>query len=197
MRGGSVFVQRGMNGVGTLGERALQATAGAADDDALAFTETYRRVGPRGYRLALAITGDAALAEDLLQEAFVRVWRRRARLRAPEALDGYLLAAVRHLACDHRRREETAGRALGQVRLLAARRVDGDEGPDPERVARAVARLPEAQREVVTLRVIEGLPAREVARCVGAPEGTVHSRLRYALDKLRDLLAVAPEARRD
>ena len=150
------------------------------------FADVYRRLGPSSYRLALAITGDPAAAEDAVQEAFVRVWRRRGNLASPTRLDGYLHRAVRNAALDQRRRTK-ARDTLAQGAALLIRTADAS-GSEPEQVAESLLRLPVEQREVVLLRVYEGLPFKEVAARVGAPLGTVHSRFRYAMERLRALL---------
>lgn len=150
------------------------------------FEDLFQRVAPALYAQACALLGGRAGAEDLVQEAFVRVWRQRARLREPERLEGYLATAVRNLAFDQLRRRQT--RARGD--LLAARpeRIEEPHRPDLERIDAALRELPPEQREVVVLRVQAGLPFAEVALRTGAPLGTVHSRYRYALTRLRELL---------
>lgn len=155
------------------------------------FAEVYRDVGPSLYRLALAICGDAAAAEDVVQEAFVRVWRRRGRLRDSACLSGYLYRTARNLARDHCRRLKAKGKALEGVAVLLRPAEGQAEAPDVERISKALFALPVDQREVVFLRVYEGLAFKEVAERTGAPQGTVHSRFRYAMERLRTLLEVS------
>ena len=153
------------------------------------FADVYRDAGASLYRLALAICGDAPTAEDVVQEAFVRVWRRRARMHDSSRLTGYLYRTVRNLARDHRRRLESQGKALEGVANLL-RPAENAEGPDVERITQSLFALPTEQREVVFLRVYEGLSFKDVAERTGAPAGTVHSRFRYAMERLRTLLEV-------
>ena len=147
----------------------------------------YQRVGDALYGLALAITGEPQAAEDLTQEAFVQVWRRRARLRSPDELDGYLLQAARNLARNYvRRRQETSVVLSDHARLA----VPLDEGSEAgvaraEVVSAALAQLPPKQREVVLLRVYDGLPFGELADRLGIPLGTAQSRFRLALQRMR------------
>jgi RNA polymerase sigma-70 factor (ECF subfamily) len=158
--------------------------------DSSFLAEVYERVGASLFRLALSITGEPASAEDAVQEAFVRVWRRRACLSEPARLDGYLHRAARNAALDQVRRGKSREK-LAEGAALLVRPVGADaDGPDPERIAAALMKLPLEQREVVLLRVYDGLPFKEVAARVGAPEGTVHSRYRYAMERLRALLEV-------
>lgn len=154
------------------------------------FADAYRGAGESLYRLALAICGDRPAAEDVVQEAFVRVWRRRGRLRDSSRLTGYLYRTVRNLARDHRRRLESRGKALEGVAGLLRPASGREDGPDAERISKALFALPVEQREVVFLRVYEGLPFKDLAERVDAPLATVHSRFRYAMERLRTLLEV-------
>lgn len=168
---------------------------GGAGDEALG--PVFRRLRAGLYAQALAIVCDPAAAEDVVQDAFVRVWRRRDRLDDLRQLDGYLFTAVRNLALDHQRRGAREG-----ARLLAAAPAAGGEprrdGPDVERIDRALQGLPPEQREVVVLHVHLGLSFAEVAQRTGAPLGTVHSRYRYAMTRLRERLGpLAPGREED
>ncbi len=157
------------------------------DDVRLAagFAALVERAGARLVGLALALgAGDRAAAEDVVQEALARVWRRRRALAAPEALDGYVVAAVRNLALNRRERREVEARALERQAATAPDPAVGGEA-DAERVARALSRLPDERREVVVLRVYEGLEFKAIAARVGAALGTIHSRYRLALERLR------------
>lgn len=148
-------------------------------------TASYQRACKQGYRLALALTGDPSQSEDLVQEVFLRVLRRRERIRLP-TLDAYVTRAVRNAAYDFLRRRQTAKVTSAQVDTAVA--PGPATHPDTHAVAGALSALPPEQREVVHLRVYEGHSCQEVARLTGVPLGTVHSRYRYAIAKLRDLL---------
>lgn len=151
-------------------------------------TALWRRSGRAAWRLAVLILADPAAADDVLQEAFARLSARACALTEPGALDGYLWRTVRHLALDLRERARAGERALAQRAHAELWRRAGEAepvGPELEELAAAMAELPLEQREVVLLRVWEGLSFPEVAARVGVPEGTVHSRFRYALTRLR------------
>ncbi len=176
--------------------------AAVADDDP--FTALFRRAGPAAYRLALAITGDAAAAADLVQEAFVRVLSRaggEATSDDGRPLDGLLHRTARNLALDHLRRRKVASDGARTAALLRGPVVGPDGSADAGGFARldaalvseALMDLPVEQREVVVLRVWEGLPFPEVAARVEAPLGTVHSRFRYAMERLRGRFGAARE----
>lgn len=162
------------------------------EDDEL--TALFRRAGPAAFRLVLAITGDAAAAEDLVQEAFVRVLARGHGAADDErSRDGLLHRTARNLALDHLRRRKVQTDGARTVALLRARDGGGGgfEGLDAALASEVVMELPVEQREVVVLRVWEGLSFPEVAARVEAPLGTVHSRFRYAMERLRARLGAA------
>ena len=159
-----------------------------APDDG--FEALYARVGDTAYRLALTLLRDGPAAEDVVQEAFLRVFGRREALTPP--LDAYLLRTVRNLALDQRRRRVVEAKALAHTRRLVRLRPAAGDGPDVDALERALAELPVEQREVVVLHAFEGWTFPRIAEHTDAPLGTVHSRHRYALKRLETLLGVTP-----
>jgi RNA polymerase sigma-70 factor (ECF subfamily) len=161
------------------------------DDAALA--ELYDRHGRTAYALAYRVLLDREAAEEAVQEAFLAVWRRAATYQ-PErgSVRTWLLTVVRNRAIDALRAREARPRttAVDDLPLAAPddpeqaalRRVDGS------RVRRAVATLPADQRTAVELAYFAGLSYPEIATRTGVPLGTVKSRLRLALGRLRSLL---------
>lgn len=169
---------------------AARSPAPDPGDDPVA--ALFRRAGGPAFRLAHALLGERGAAEDVVQEAFVRVLARRDALADPEALDGYVTRAVRNLAYNHLRRRKTAGVAQERLERAAdpaAAPADPALDEEAARAAAALAALPPEQREVVHLRVHEGLEFKTIAARTGVPLGTVHSRYRYALARLRQRLA--------
>jgi RNA polymerase sigma-70 factor (ECF subfamily) len=149
----------------------------------------YARVGARAFQLALVLTGERSAAEDVVQEAFLRLVFRIEQLEQQDALDGYVLRAVRNLALNAQRKAKAGARAVEAVSgpILEAA-PDASTTPDPderEAISCALLELPPDQREVVHLRVWEGLSFPEIAARTGAPLGTLHSRYRYAMERLR------------
>jgi RNA polymerase sigma-70 factor (sigma-E family) len=138
-------------------------------------------------RLAFALCGDAALAEDVVAEAYARVWPRWRRGRVQD-LSSYLRRAVVNEVYQRHRRRLLERREASRP---ADRGNDGGfEALVGERDAlwAAVARLSPRQRVVVVLRVVEDLSEEQTAATLGVPVGTVKSRLSRALVELRTTL---------
>lgn len=169
-------------------EGVVALTLGSPSEVRERLEALFRRVGASAHRLALAITADRQGAEDVVQEAFVRLASREDLLRDPATLDGYFLRAVRNIALDWLRRSRVRT-GSPEAAMLVAAPGEAERGADPARIARALASLPPDQREVVVLRVWEGIPFKDIAERTQAPLGTVHSRFRYAMERLRALLA--------
>jgi RNA polymerase sigma-70 factor (sigma-E family) len=151
----------------------------------------YEQHADEALGLAYLLTGDRALAEDVMQEAFVRVARRLVQLRDPAAFGGYLRRAVVNVANSHFRRKAIERRYLaGQV----AR--DELAGPDPGdrmSVRAALLRLPVRQRTALVLRYYEDLPEREIAALMGCRTGAVKQLVFRAMQTLRRTLAAEEE----
>ena len=153
----------------------------------------YDRYHAMAYALALRITTETGLAEDVVQDSFLGVWRNASRyVEAKGSVRGWVLAIVRHRAIDAIRRKHN-GVALGdesEEPLPAALTVP-DIWPevsgrlDAEQVRGALLLLPVAQREAIELAYFDGLTQREISIRTGAPLGTVKSRMRLGLVALR------------
>ncbi|MDW3688097.1 sigma-70 family RNA polymerase sigma factor [Cupriavidus sp. CV2] len=145
---------------------------------------------PQLRRYARALTGDAAWADDLVQDTAERAIAQGKRLPAGSQARAWMLTVLRHLFIDQlRRRREVAVDAadpLWQRQAAPASEVDGLMLRD---VQRALYRLPLEQREVLLLIVLEGLRYQEAAAVLHVPLGTVMSRLSRAREHLRALLA--------
>ena len=156
----------------------------------------YDRYHTMAYALALRITTETGLAEDVVQDSFLGVWRNAARYAEDKgSVRGWLLAIVRHRAIDAMRRQR-AGIALGDEseEALPAALTLPDIWPevsgrlDAQQVRIALMVLPPAQREVIELAYFDGLTQREIADKTHAPLGTVKSRMRLGLVALREQL---------
>ncbi|MFN2545109.1 MAG: sigma-70 family RNA polymerase sigma factor [Actinomycetota bacterium] len=165
-----------------------------------AFEALYRRYGPPAYGLALRVTGQAVLAQDVVHDAFMALWR------APEAYDPsrgafrtFFLSLVHHRAVDTVRREERLRRRTeraGAANPPDAADEDVAEGVVEEawlavrrnEVRRALESLPEEQRTVIDMAYFRGRTQARIAEELGIPLGTVKTRTLAAMRKLRRAL---------
>jgi RNA polymerase sigma-70 factor (ECF subfamily) len=165
-----------------------------------ALSELYDRYSRPVYATGVRLLGDAHLAEELVQDVFTNVWQRAASFDPSRAsFATWLYRVTRNRAVDLARRRRVRPQSAGDERLRA---IPG--GPEPEAsvdgwdVARALSRIPEMHREVLTLAYFEGLSQREISLRTGVPLGTIKSRTTAALKRLHRSLVnpTAEEARR-
>jgi RNA polymerase sigma-70 factor (ECF subfamily) len=159
-----------------------------------AFRRAYAAHHRSMYAAAFRVLGDAALAQDAVQDVFLRIWRR------PEAFDpsrgdlgAYLRLMARSRALDLWREGQVRGRASDRLKVLSGVEEAHEEvfADDRDAVRAAVGRLPATQREAVVLAYWGGLTAGQIARRAQIPLGTAKSRLRLGLARLREELPVA------
>lgn len=144
---------------------------------------------PRLYRMAYAWTRNTALADDLTQEALAKALRHGDQLRELEAMDTWLFRILSNCWRDHlRKHKETED--IDNVTLLSEATPESRHQDQQliDRVRAAILRLPEGQRQVVTLVDLEGFTYAEVAEILEIPIGTVMSRLCRAHNTLRERL---------
>ena len=169
--------------------------------DPRAIDELYERFRRPAFALARRILADDSLAEDVLQEVFLSVWRDpSAYERGKGSVAAWLLAVVHHKAVDAVRREESQRRrqALAEDEMVleepvAARDVEDDVWTRAvsQQVRTALGELSPPQREALTLAYYGGYTQREVAALTGAPLGTVKTRMLSGMRKLRQELGDA------
>lgn len=147
-----------------------------------AFGALYERYGRMVHGVLLARVPPAD-ADDLTQDVFLVAWRRLRSLRDPAAFGGWLAAIARRRAIDHLRR------ARDEVELEEAHL--GRDGHDPEAHAAlaALRELPEAYRETLVLRLVEGMTGPEIAERTGLTPGSVRVNLHRGMKLLRRRLA--------
>jgi len=170
-------------------DAALVVAIGRWREDALA--EAYRRHAGAAFGLACRLLNDKAVAEEVLQEVFLRLWNRPERFDAERgSLRSYLLAQTHGRSVDllrsdtsRRRREERDFRESPAVSDDIEREVI--DLTVAEQVKEVVAGLPEDERKAVELAYFGGHTYRQVAVLLGAPEGTVKSRIRSGLRRMR------------
>lgn len=159
-----------------------------------AMGELYDRYGRLAYSLIYRIVRDVGVAEDLVQETFLRVWNRAQAFDAERgALGPWLLAVARNRAIDYVR--SAGGKmAKGALELEYAERpalfinfeADVLSQDQARRVRAAIEKLNENQRHVIELAYFEGLSQSEMAERMGQPLGTVKTWVRTALKNLRE-----------
>jgi len=147
------------------------------------------------FRTAYVITGSAADAEEVVQDAFVKAYRARGRFRSGAPFRPWLLAIV---ANEARNRRRASGRRARLTLQLAEERPSGGAAPSPEvallareeraELLAAVDRLGEEQRAAIACRYFLGLSEKETAAVLGCRPGTVKSRLSRALARLEEEL---------
>ncbi len=165
----------------------------AAEGRSDAFELLYDRHADSAFSLAYRICGQRAMAEDVLQEAMVAVWRSGARYEAGRgSVRAWILTTVHNRAIDAIRRRSVAdrGRASdeGLAERLPARERTETEVLRREQagiVAGALDTLPGDQRRVIELAYFGGMTHMEISSLLGMPAGTVKSRMRLGLAKLR------------
>jgi RNA polymerase sigma factor (sigma-70 family) len=179
------------------GLRDDQLVGLVAEKDADALEALYDWYGRAAYSLARRILTDGTLAQDVVQEVFLSLWRDARRFDAGRGtVATYLLSMTHHRAVDAVRREEnlrrwrTTDEALELEPDPKANSVE-DEVESAERraeVRAALAVLPPAQREALLLAYFGGYTQREVAALVGVPLGTVKTRMAAGMRKLKEAL---------
>jgi RNA polymerase sigma-70 factor, ECF subfamily len=188
--------RRGTETSGLAGTAGLEAAlAAVARGDEAAFALVYDRAAPVVLGTARRILRDPAQSEEVMQEVLLEVWRSAARFDpAAGSAAGWITMLAHRRAVDRVRSEQRA--AQREIRATTAA-VPYDEVADAveasldrERVRRCLAGLTELQREAVTLAYYGGYTYREVAELLGVAVGTVKTRMRDGLIRLRDCLGV-------
>jgi RNA polymerase sigma-70 factor (ECF subfamily) len=166
--------------------------------DRTAVDDLYERFRRPAFALARRILADDGLAEDVLQDVFVTVWRDSVAFdRARGSVASWLLAMVHHKAVDavrreeaHRRRQSRAEEDLVLAAPISARDVEEEAWTRvvSEQVRTALRLLPSLQREALALAYYGGYTQREVAALTGAPLGTVKTRMLAGMRRLREEL---------
>jgi RNA polymerase sigma-70 factor, ECF subfamily len=169
------------------------------DGDARAFEVLFDRHGGPAFSLAYRMCGSRTRAEDVVQEAFMALWRSGARYdQSRGSVRAWILSVVRNRAIDSFRRESLRGaRSLEEwniadrvaspelTEVAVERRVEAD------RIRHALHDLPDEQRQVIELSYFGGFTHHQIAEMLALPPGTVKGRMRLGLSKLRISLGEA------
>lgn len=159
----------------------------AGDDDAI--RALYRRFGRPVYTVGLRLLGSREAADELTQDVFLTAWRKAARFDpARGRLSTWLMTIAHNLAIDRLRRETGVSRPTLVLmdEVPDAPGVDEEEALlDRDAALRAISSLSDGERRLLVRAYFRGLTAREIAEADGIPLGTVKTRLRAALIKVR------------
>jgi RNA polymerase sigma-70 factor (ECF subfamily) len=175
-----------------LDDRALVARVTEGDGGAL--EALYGRYGSACYGLARRILSDEQLAQDVVQEVFLTVWRDAHRFDGSRGgFSSWLLSMTHHKAVDAVRREENHRKRRSAAELLEERPAEDPHVHDEvwsgirrDRVRMALQTLPEPQREALVLAYFGGYTQREIAGLTGTPLGTVKTRMLMGMRRLKD-----------
>ena len=166
-----------------------------------ALGKLYDRYGRLVYSLAYQIVYDEAVAEDITQEVFLQVWNKASSYQNELGkVSTWLTSVARHRAIDSLRRSRVRSESH-QVIWDEPDDADGPEWTDPQNieaqveqtlqsrvVRQAIGKLPKEQRQALALAYFQGLSHQEIAEITGEPLGTIKTRIRLAMQKLRESL---------
>lgn len=172
----------------SLADSELLALVESRDEAALA--ELYRRFGGLVYTVALGIVGDSSLAEEVMQDTFLRCWG-KAGSYSPQMgrVSTWLAAISRNRAIDLLRSRQHQSRLRERAPIVLttsmATHGEAEEVITREVVTGAISSLPDHQREIIELAYFRGMSQSEIASKIETPLGTVKSRTRAAMEQLR------------
>ena len=153
------------------------------------FRPSIEALRPALYRIAYAWCHDAALADDLVQETLTKALQKSSQLRDPKARDAWLFSILANCYRDHfRKLREMDDIDDLEISIETTPETESNRNEIIDKVRAAIARLPQGQRQVVTLVDIEGFSYVEVAQILDVPIGTVMSRLCRARAAMKNIL---------
>ena len=159
--------------------------------DRTAFAAVYDRLSPRVYGFVLKLLGNRTDADDVLQETFLQVWNQAERFDPARASpDGWVLMIARSRAADRLRKRLGSKIQGGPADEPADTTPPGERlerAEDARKVGAALARIPPDQGDLIRMAFYDGLTHEQIARRLGLPLGTVKTRIRLGMLRLRDL----------
>lgn len=185
-------------GTGQLSDEVLAARV--AQGDQTAFETLYDRHASIVLGMALRITGERAVAEEILQETFWRMWQSTVTYQPQRgSFTGWLFRIARNLAIDANRRRSIRPKAITDATdenpfldPMLDPNMDVAEEPQSKFVAQqarnAWKTLPHEERQVIEMAYFSGMTRQEIAKATGQPSGTIHTRARQGMQKLREKL---------
>lgn len=181
----------------TLDDEALIRLIAHSKTEALSVL--YDRYGRLVFSLAIHIVGDQATAEEITQDVFFRIWEKASTYRVEQAkVSTWLTSITRYRAIDILRQrgvrpeQNSVDWAEDTLSMLPAGADDPEDATElsmeQKRIQKALANLPEDQRQAVALAYFQGMTHTEIAETLKVPLGTVKTRIRLAMQKLREML---------
>jgi RNA polymerase sigma-70 factor (ECF subfamily) len=164
----------------------LHAQAG----DREALDELFRLIQEPLYRYIVSLVGSRTLAEDILQEVFILIYRKLRWLREPELFRSWAYRIATREAFKHLKRERRWSNQSVDETALEDMPAPPRDALTPELISKIVAQVSPASRAVIVLHYLHEMPLGEVADVLGVALGTVKSRLAYGLDCLRKQLII-------
>jgi RNA polymerase sigma-70 factor (ECF subfamily) len=171
--------------------------------DEQAFSVFYDRYVNLVFSIALTIVGNHTTAEEIVQDVFLKIWKKNHTYQPEQSkLNTWLSAIARNRSIDELRKKHTRVEARQVPWIEIDQQQDQDEAGPEERVQlkieqrvvrRALSQLPEDQRQVIWLAYFYGLTQSQIAQQLDLPLGTVKTRIRLGMQKLRALLIDAPQ----
>jgi RNA polymerase sigma-70 factor, ECF subfamily len=160
----------------------------------------YDRYARAVFSFAVRIVRDGRIAEEVLQEAFMRSWQQSGRFELNRGnYASWLLSITHNLAIDEVRKSQRRPQKADMVDITDVLRSEVDTSANIEEAAEAtelrgvirdaMSQLPDAQRRVIELAYFEGLSQREIAAFLNEPLGTIKTRMRLGMQKLKDVLS--------
>lgn len=187
-----------MGETGVDDDRRLLGRIASGDRDAL--PELYSRFGGTLFRYLLQLTNERGLAEEVLQDTLVGVWKSAGSFEGRSSVQTWLIGIARRQAHNSLRRRSLPRADVEELDDVASSGSDPEDAAiaqaERDEIAAAIRWLTPAHREVLTLTFVDGLSYGEIAAIAGVPEGTIKSRLSNAKRNLRVLLEAGKEVTR-
>ncbi len=184
-------MERGRNRYLLLADEDLMSLAGGGDSGA--FAALYDRHGRAAYSLAYRMMGERQAAEDLVQEAFLEVWKGVGKYRVEKgSVRTWALSIVHHRGIDQLRSISSRRRTQDKVEAITPTSQPSEafaetwRNSQRDQVRQALSHLPPEQLKVLELAYFSGYTQTEIAELLGLPLGTVKGRMRLALKKIRE-----------
>jgi RNA polymerase sigma-70 factor, ECF subfamily len=175
----------------------LELIEGIRRRDANALSELYDRYGQRVYALCASILQEETASEEVTQDVFLKIWRYPERYRYDDnRFVAWLLTMTRHAALDrlrHDRRRGAGAHSIDEDTFPELPDVRSGEEARWREMTHAMSHLPPEQRDAIALAYYHGLSQSEISEHLGVPLGTVKTRIRLGMEKLRSVFRLSDD----